>query len=301
MKTIFIQVASFNEKEIYNTVESAFQNAEHPSRVYFGLYDQRIDDSFSDFSHNPNVIHVKSISNFARGIGIARLSSLMLHADQDYCLQIDGHTLFDKNWDSNLISDFEDLKKITDKPIISYRTKFWERDENDNIIFYTDSGNPHPLIIDSSDNHFYMKTDDSPVSYPVEHYLSSGGFVFAELSFFKEFIPDPSIAFAGEEHILALRACTRGYKIYVTKDPYIWHMSKSLEYRQQKDSWGSHSHYERNSDLNFRSLLSDSSFRVNHILTGQILGYWGAPDIESYNEYIQKLGFDYRTGKSIKE
>lgn len=293
METIFIQTASFNEKEIYNTVRSAFEKAEFPERIYFGLYDQRTDSLFEDLSDIENVTHVKVTCSFARGIGLARLNSMMLHQEQDYCLQIDAHTIFDKNWDSNLILDYKKLKFITDKPIISYRTKFWERDNNNNIIFYN-VDNHSPLVINEDDKHFYMKTFDTIPSYPMEHYLSSGGFVFTELNFFKDFLPDPRVAFAGEEHLLALRACSRGYRIFVTQDPYLWHMGKNDEDRADPNSWNAYSHFRRNFDLDFGTIISDKSTRIGKILRGEILGYYGAPDIDSYNEYIDKLGFDYR-------
>lgn len=299
MKTIFIQTASFNEKEIYNTVRSAYSQAEFPERIYFGLYDQRTNSFFEDFSDITNITHVKVQCSFARGIGLARLNSMMLNQNEDYCLQIDAHTIFDKNWDSKLISDFEKIKLISNKPIISYRTKFWERDKENNIIFYN-SGSHKPLIIDENDPHFYMKTLDEKNEYPIKHYLSSGHFVFTELSSFNDFMPDPKTAFAGEEHTLALRACTRGYDIFVTEDPYIWHLSKSSEDRVSKDAWGSYSHVKRNSDLDFGAIISDKNTRLGKILRGEILGYYGAPDIESYNEYIYNLGFDYRTGKALR-
>ena len=300
LEKIFIQTASFNEKEIYNTVRRAYEKAEFPDRIYFGLYDQRLNNSFEDFSNIENVTHVKVICSFARGIGLARLNSMMLHQKEKYCLQIDAHTIFDKNWDSKLISDYEKLKNITDKPIISYRTKFWERDSTGTIVYYS-SGNHQPLVINEQDPHFYMKTHDTLGSYPFEHYLSSGHFVFTELEFFNDFMPDPKIAFAGEEHSLALRACTRGYRIFVTKDPHLWHMSKNDQDRYiDPDSWNAHTRFKRNFDLDFNTLLSDKSTRIGKILRGEILGYYGAPDIESYNAYINKLGFDYRTGKKIK-
>jgi hypothetical protein len=298
MKTIFIQTASFNEKEIYNTVRSAYEQAEFPERIYFGLYDQRTDGSFEDLSSIKNVSHVKVRCTFARGIGLARLNSMMLNQDEDYCLQIDAHTLFDKNWDSSLINDYNDLKKITEKPIISYRTKFWQRDKDNNIIFLN-GGQNRPLIIDDTDGHFYMNNYLDHKEYPIEHYLSSGHFVFTELKHFDDFMPDPKTAFAGEEHTLALRACTRGYRIFVTEDSYLWHMGKTQEDIMDKNSWSSHTYIVRNKDLNFNLLISDKNSRVNKILEGKILGYYGASDLEAYENYILNLGFDYRTGKTL--
>jgi hypothetical protein len=298
MKTIFIQTASFNEKEIYNTVHSAYKNAEFPERIYFGLYDQRTDQTFKDLSSIENVTHVKVNCTFARGIGVARLNSMTLHQDQDYCLQIDAHTIFDKNWDSKLINDYNNLKNITEKPIISYRAKFWQRDKNNNIVFFENSKGK-PLVVDENDNHYYMKNLAEQNTYPIEHYLSSGHFVFTELNHFNDFMPDPNVAFGGEEHLLALRACTRGYRIFVTENPHLWHMGRTTEDRLDENFWSSHILQARNKDLNFNLLISDKNSRINKILKGEILGYYGAPNLESYENYIINLGFNYKTGKKL--
>ena len=39
--------------------------------------------------------------------------------DEDYFLQIDSHTIFEKNWDDYLLNYIKTIKRIIDKPIIS--------------------------------------------------------------------------------------------------------------------------------------------------------------------------------------
>ena len=46
--------------------------------------------------------------------------------------------------------------------------------------------------------------------------------------------------------------------------------------------------------------LADVDGVTYDILSGKELGYWGAPDQNSYEEYINKLGFDYRSLNEIE-
>jgi len=53
-----------------------------------------------------------------------------------------------------------------------------------------------------------------------------------------------------------------------------------------------------NSDLEF--FAKPLAGVTYDILSGKELGYWGAPDQNSYEEYIRKLGFDYRRLNEIE-
>jgi hypothetical protein len=61
-------------------------------------------------------------------------------------------------------------------------------------------------------------------------------------------------------------------------------------------------------DLEYQALFEHSDLEIQNypekgasfeILSGAELGYWGAPDQESYEEYIDNLNFDYRDLKKM--
>jgi len=303
-KTIFIHPACFNEDEIYNTIKTAYEQANNPDGVYFGLYNQRSDGIFEDATdyvpkkYKNNIIQINSYSPFTRGVGLARLNSLMLHRDQDYGMQIDAHTIFKKDWDKYLINQIEELKKIHEKSIISFTPFPYEINEDSERIIYLGNSSPAIKIINKDDPNFYFANKDGEHDYPAETFFVSGNFIFADLSFFKEIFPDPRIAFGGEEHTTALRACTRGYKIFVTKESPIFSLGKTE--KQRHNTWSGVKEI-RNSDINFGIEMKNENNIVNKILSGKIIGDFGAPTKESYEEYIKNIKYDYRTRTAISD
>jgi hypothetical protein len=136
-----------------------------------------------------------------------------------------------------------------------------------------------------------------------EHYLTSGGFVFSKLDLFKEVMPDPRIAFYGEEHVLALRASARGWKFFSVRDSCLYTFGRNESIVDgTDDSWKKiHSKSLTNNKpcVDFDASINEKSSIVKQILDGNIIGYWGAPTKEAYEIYIQNLGFDYRSEKPI--
>jgi hypothetical protein len=303
LRSIYISTCGVNEDDIGLTVNTAYENARFPSRIYFGIIDQRTDGKFADTSHYRNVKKVNISYEFPLGLGLGRLNALMLHENQDYCLQIDAHTIFEKNWDVNLLREYSKLQSMYGDVAISQRTKWFERDANGVIIFHDTNGDR--LAIDETSKEYGMQGNSAGtlgVGY-IEHYLASGHFVFSRMEFFNQLLPDPRIAFYGEEHILALRACTRGWRIFSIDDNFFYHLGKQSEPDNRNASdWKkifTESLTDQKPFVNFDDKIYDVNTIVKQVLDGDIIGYWGAPTKEAYEIYIQNLGFDYRSEKPI--
>jgi hypothetical protein len=103
-----------------------------------------------------------------------------------------------------------------------------------------------------------------------EHYLFSGHFAFSRPQFFEEISLDPFIQFAGDECIIALRASTRGYRIFSVSPHIVWHLNKH-NFKDPEDRLMNPgdprlvNHYH---SKNYSALK-----RVRDILTGEILGH----------------------------
>ena len=136
LRSIYVSTCGVNEDDIGLTVNTAYENARFPSRIYFGIIDQRTDGKFADTSQYGNVKKVNISYDFPMGLGLGRLNALMLHENQDYCLQIDAHTIFEKNWDVNLLREYSKLQSMYGNVAISQRTKWYQRDAADVIKFY---------------------------------------------------------------------------------------------------------------------------------------------------------------------
>ena len=301
LRSIYVFTCGVNEDDIGLTVNTAYENAGFPSRIYFGIIDQRTDGKFADTSQYRNVKKVNISYEFPLGLGLSRLNALMLHENQDYCLQIDAHTIFEKNWDVNLIGEYSKLQSMYGDVAISQRTKWFERDADGSIKFHNTTG--HRLAIDETSKEYRMEgnfTGTSGVGH-IEHHLASGHFVFSRMEFFNQLLPDPRIAFYGEEHVLALRACTRGWRMFSIYDNFFYHLGKKSKPDDRSASdWKkifSKPLTDKKPIVNFNDKIYQENTIVKQILDGDIVGYWGSPTEESYELYIQNLGFDYRSEK----
>lgn len=300
--TLFVFVISFNEKELLTTIKSAYDNAYNPENIFFGVYEQRTDGDFVDLSKYKNVKKVEVFYEFPRGTGVARLNSFMLNNNETYCMAVDSHTLFDPDWDTILIKKIKDLKLNYDKPIISYNIDHWTRDKNSNIVMHK-TFNPAILKpttrIENNKHYFEIYSEGFlPDIDHKEYYLSSGQFIFGEMAAFKECMPDPRIFFYGEEQLLALRLCTRGWRIFSLNINVLHHKGVTEEDWEEQNYWRAisrtmecHKAFSKSDLEHFMVPLKGITYGI---LSGKELGYWGAPDINSYEEYIEKLGFDYR-------
>lgn len=313
--SIFVATSGFNEDDLEQTVTSAYLNAEIPVRVYFGISEQRSDGRFANLSHFENVkkINLAYCDPWQQpaGLGFGRLSALMLHENQDYLLQIDAHTIFTEGWDSALISEIETLNKHSPRSILSVRPSFYTRESDGTVLKYPGTTWAGLKIIPGTPG-YEIEGKQEPYCEPIEgrfyeHHLVSGGFIFGPLSLFAEVMPDPRIAFGGEEHVFAMRACTRGWKIFSLPESYLWTLSKVRhdfcqadpgEFEGMTRPWKSFPPRvigTRRPCIDFEKAHNDTDGIVGKILKGQLLGYWGAPNEHEYEQYIQRLGFDYRT------
>jgi hypothetical protein len=129
-KSIYVSIPCLDvDSEMVKTIETAIKNAENKSRVYLGI---AMMNNKSFYNHIKDFIALNKFQNISIdyfpsdifntvGVGKARNSAASFYNNQDYFLQIDAHTFFNKNWDSKLINHFEKAKEFikNDKIILS--------------------------------------------------------------------------------------------------------------------------------------------------------------------------------------
>lgn len=300
--SIFVCIPSFQEEDLFETVEDCFNKASDPEKIFIGICNQKIDNNFVDFSTFKNVKTVNITSSFLLGLGLCFTIAMSLYDYQDYFLRIDSHTRFEKNWDLILIKNFNIIKNDGyEKPIISYRSPWFTKDIDKNLDF-KDWKNPdinsqkNELIYESLTTKIPLKKPEDNqtnswenISYK-EHYFISGHFIFSSGSFVKDIFADARVIFYGEEHTMPVRAYTRGYRIFAIKEQSIWTMGKTPEYINEyyPDNWKNRK--------NIKSTFLENNFKNHYksILKGEEFGFYGAKDKETYEEYIKAMGVDYR-------
>lgn len=139
--TFFIAIAAMDDEELFYTIDYIYENAAHPQNIYVGvslLYKkkkflrqlQKIQKKYPQVSYVANRQGNNDLSSL--GVGKGRHKAAKLYDDQDYFIQIDSHSHFDKDWDNILLSLFsEAVEEVGDDrlvltcipPIYGYKNK----------------------------------------------------------------------------------------------------------------------------------------------------------------------------------
>lgn len=300
MKTIFISVAAYNEPHIRLMLDNCLENAEFPDRIHFGLWLHNNDDNETDVSDYKNVKVAQVNYKTLLGTLPTRLNAISLYDGEDYYFQVDAHLLFEKHWDTKIIDKFEKIQEVFEKPIITTFTPWWSIKDGVIKNYSNDSlAQCEPMCLDLEatliEGYPKPKTEYSawnPGEIYKEHYLVGGAVLFTLPSFIEEVLPDPLIMFNGEESTIALRAWTRGYRMVCIQNPIAWHLNKFDGDRYEKDRYWDRRNvgeaYEHWARKNMKG-----NERAKKILTGELLGYWGAETKELLKSYEEASGIDF--------
>ncbi len=109
---IFISIASYQDALLPVTINSAYTQAKFKDNVFFGVIDQskmKLDFSKSNIANQISYLHIDPAD--ARGPCWARAMAQTLMNDESYFLQIDSHTVFEKDWDEYLLNYLKIIKK----------------------------------------------------------------------------------------------------------------------------------------------------------------------------------------------
>jgi hypothetical protein len=295
--SIFISIASYRDPVLIQTIESAISNAKYPKDLYFGVVIQDIKRERPDLSKYKNMSVIEMHPRDAMGAGFARDKAISLFNNQDYFLQIDSHTLFEKDWDEIAIKELQKAKDISgnNKIILSYFPP----------PFHIESGK-HVSIVKSDKKQLPYPTTQRPVVNKRQEWtaernefkdkdrkipeLSStvlGGFIFSDSQLIKEVPYDPDISFFGEEICFAMRAWTRGWDIYSPSKIVVYHFYFRGEY---KKIW---------KDKNIRKISwaeieEKSKEKQKRVLCGIEYGIYGAGSDRSLEDFEKFVGINFK-------
>jgi hypothetical protein len=237
------------------------------------------------------------------GVCPSRMAALFLYKDEDYYMQLDGHMLFEKNWDKVVKQRYELIKKKFDKPIITTYVPWWCNRLDGSIVHYEPVSDVPAMPVRFSKS---ILDYDVPLQEGFgvdwdeheyyEHHGFSAHFVFTEPNFIKEILPDIDMMFFGEEHTTALRAWTRGYRMFAIKNPIVWHYNKVSGYGTE--TLYKHDRHRSLGDYAYLNIFDTKNAlaieKTKKILTGEILGYWGSPSKELIEEYEKVSNFSFK-------
>lgn len=293
--SIFISVASYRDPELVRTIKSAIDNAAHPKELYFSVVLQEFEKFEPDLSWIPRLSLIKMHPRDARGAGFARAKAIEAYKEQDYFLQIDSHTVFEKNWDTLCIKQYELAKSISknDKIILSHFPPpfYIESNKTINIIKNNKTQLPYPTKqkpkLTRRNEWTAERIELSDKNLPELSTTVLGGFIFASGNIINEVPYDPEISFFGEELCFALRAWTRGWDIYSPCVTILYHFYTREGYSK---IWK-----DRNiRKVSWKELEDISKDKQRRVLCGIEKGIFGLGNNRDIKLYEKMTGIDFK-------
>ena len=212
-------------------------------------------------------------------------------------MQIDAHTIFAKGWDSALLSDLDLLLRHVEKPVIS-QSCAWHH-----VSVYSDPEKKYINNFDGVPAYPFFPEKGKPATHQdktrtneekflgkfLEHHLClAGSGIFSLSDFIYEISYNPFIYFNTEQEFTALRSCTRGYRFFSSKRSTISTLGKN-----ETDGFD-----ELDYPDDFRFLTSEldhDKTESSEYIYGKKFGFYGAPDLESYQDYLLRSKIDFNT------
>ena len=294
---IFVSIASYQDPILRYTIQSAIENAKYKDSLVLGVFDQ----SLEHLDVPSNVRYKTCDPKDAKGCCWAR-STIQeeLFDGEDIFMQVDSHTMFEKDWDNTLLEHYESVLNWFDKPIITgYPRAFDVITSQGGFINTKEKYIFRKPFEQKDETHVMTVHEPYQIGYhsgqvtknlPPKVYRGFGlsaGFIFTEGSWVKTVPYDPEIYFSGEETTLALRSFTHGYDmIHVPNTPlYHWYNSDNQELKRDL-------HWE-DPDANSNALGDKGRSRVDTVLQGKDLGTYGIGSNRTLKEYASLSGLDY--------
>jgi hypothetical protein len=124
LPTIYVQIASYRDPELKNTLRDLLETASRPNNLRIGIAWQHSPyEEFDDITEYQNDSRFDIIDidyRDAKGPCNARHLLNTRYKNETYTLQLDSHHRFTKDWDVQLIEMLESLRSPTcKKPLLS--------------------------------------------------------------------------------------------------------------------------------------------------------------------------------------
>ena len=293
--SIFISIASYRDPELERTIRSALENAVNPQDLHFGIMLQEFEKHEPDLSWVPNLTLKKVHPKMARGAGYARAQIVPMYSGQDYFLQIDSHTIFEKNWDQLCIDQYKKAQEISknNKIILSYFPPPFYVESNKQISIIKNSKTQLPYatkqkpMLTKRGEWTAERVKLSNKNLPEESTTILAGFVFASGKLIEEVPYDPEISFFGEELCFAIRAWTRGWDIYSPCVTIVYHFYTREGYSKV---WK-----DRNlREISWKELELISKDKQKRVLCGLESGTYGPGSVRTIQEYEKITGLNFK-------
>ena len=315
---IFIGIASYKDPLLYNTIKSCIENAKFTDDLVIAIVDQNSSSNKNTLTElvkglNPNVVLRYLYIEETASLGVSWARSLLytLFDHEEFILQIDAHTVFQKDWDETLINIYDSIiKDRFDKRVIlsSYPPNFTYDIKTGEI---NTEGSPEgQMTITIQNRQGNELSDENPFVTMLSTFVEAthnkkgfhiaAGFFFTNGLFVEEVPYDPFLYFHGEENSLSYRSFTKGWDIYHPIKIPIYHRYRSEEsgYDDEQLHWNTSNAEKRDITINF---WDRSSERLKQLFygDGMLNSIYGIGDKRSPEEFYRLSRIDYKNKKIL--
>lgn len=233
MSSIYIQIASYRDPDLTNTISDLVKNSSGKHKLRVGVIDQYCEeDNFYDIEKDFKKLKSKHSTldyekiNYRDTKGVCWVRHLLnkKYKREKYTLQLDSHHRFIKDWDLVLIKMLKDLEKEGyKKPLLTTYCPAFIQQTGEKFSHATqmdfDRFTPEGALFFKSG----LVPNWEQKDLPVPSRFISGHMIFVDGKFCKEVIYDPYYLFHGEEINLTVRAYTHGYDLFHPHRPVVYH------------------------------------------------------------------------------
>jgi hypothetical protein len=218
-RTIFISIASYRDDECLQTVRDLYSKANVPKNVFVGIVQQNKESSEScrDMEWGSNLRVMDLSHTEARGPCYARYLASSLWRGENFFFQIDSHTRFEKDWDSELLQMWSGIRDP--KAVLCHYPKDYQDKDSTNV--------PMNCTGEYQENGIIRMGAQlmAPPPYPVKTYWGGANFLWGHGQMILDvpFDPNLDMLFHGEELLYSARLFTHGYTIYAPNKNTIFH------------------------------------------------------------------------------
>jgi glycosyltransferase involved in cell wall biosynthesis len=227
---IFIQIASYRDKQLLPTIKDCIEKAKNPKKLVFSIAWQHSSedewDNLDEYKKDKRFKIIDIDYKDSQGACWARNKLQKQYDGEEYTLQLDSHHRFIQDWDAELISEINKLQdKGHKKPLLTgYIPSFDPSNDPQGRInipwkMNFDRFAPEGVVyfLPASIDDFQERTEPVPARFYSAHFCFTLG------QFAVEVPHDPNYYFHGEEISIGVRAFTHGYDLFHPHKVYAWH------------------------------------------------------------------------------
>ncbi|WP_208621606.1 GlcNAc-transferase family protein [Rhizobium hainanense] len=268
------------------------EKARFPDRLRFGIVDQSFVSTESELSVASSKMAYLHVNPYhSRGVSWARALAMTLYLKEDYFLQIDSHSYFDRNWDVTLVDTLETISRSSGnaKTLVSTRPFAFNVRSDGNIekkrfTACTLKLIPKSNIINLSSPVVLFACENSNEMFDIPGLQVSAAFIFTRGHFVEEIPYDPYMYFHGEEQNISIRAFTHGWDIWHPNRLPLYHLYKKRTIGEAPLHWDED--FDAKRSEKWQTMRIRANMRLKELLEGRTTGAYSTGSARTIEQYL---------------